>query len=127
MINRVTLIGRLVKEPESRETTNSTVCNFTVVTSEYSNKDGEKKEHAEFHRVVAWGRLAEICGEYLEKGKLVYIEGSLRTRSYEDKDGVKKYTTEVVARTMQMLDSKKKDDSIPETEDDHYTKDDIPF
>jgi len=104
-VNKVILIGNLGRDPEIRYTTSGqAVANFTMATSEVrTNKDGNKVESTEWHRVVAWGRLAEICGEYLSKGKTVYIEGSLRTRSWEDKDGKKRWTTEVVARTMQIL------------------------
>jgi single-strand DNA-binding protein len=104
-VNKVILIGNLGRDPEIRYTTNGqAVANFTMATSEVrTNKDGNKVESTEWHRVVAWGRLAEICGEYLSKGKTVYIEGALRTRSWEDKDGKKRWTTEVVARNMQIL------------------------
>ena len=99
------LIGNLGRDPEIRYTTGGqAVANFTLATKEGRvSKDGEKQEFTEWHRIVAWGRLAEICGEYLSKGKMVYIEGTLRTRSWEDKEGRKRWTTEVLARNMQML------------------------
>lgn len=99
------LIGNLGRDPEIRYTTGGqAVANFTLATTEkYTNKAGEKQEDTEWHRIVAWGRLAEICGEYLSKGRMVYIEGSIKTRSWEDKEGNTKYTTEIVARNMQML------------------------
>ncbi len=104
-VNKVILIGNLGRDPEIRYTTSGqAVSNFTIATTEVRpNKSGEKDEFTEWHRIVAWGRLAEICGEYLSKGKTVYIEGTLRTRSWEDKEGRKRWTTEVVAQNMQML------------------------
>ena len=105
-VNKVFLLGRLGGEPESRQAGSTTVSNFTVATSEkFKNQQGEWQERTEWHRVVAWGRLAEICKEYLHKGSLVYIEGRLQTRSWE-KEGVKQYTTEIVIYEMQMLDGK---------------------
>ncbi len=107
-INKVILIGNLGGDPELRYTGGGTaVCNFTVATNEsYKDKDGNMVEKTEWHRVVAWGRLAEICGEYLKKGRQVFIEGSLQTDKWEDKDGNTRYTTEVKAREMQMLGSR---------------------
>ncbi|NIQ14135.1 MAG: single-stranded DNA-binding protein [Candidatus Dadabacteria bacterium] len=104
-INKVILIGNLGRDPEIRYTASGqAVANFTIATTEVGAlKEGNRQEYTEWHRIVAWGRLAEICGEYLSKGKSVYIEGSLRTRSWEDKEGNKRWTTEVVARTMQIL------------------------
>lgn len=107
-LNKAILIGRLGKDPEIRYTQDGkAVANFTVATNEeWRDKNtGEKKERTEWHRVVAFGKLGEICGEYLSKGRLVYIEGRLQTRSYEQ-DGVTKYTTEIVANDMQMLEAK---------------------
>ena len=104
-VNKVILVGNLGRDPEMRYTPSGTaVANFTVATSErFTDKSGDKQERTEWHRIVAWGRLAEICNEYLRKGKQVYLEGRLQTREWEDKDGNKKYTTEIVAREMQML------------------------
>lgn len=104
-VNKVILIGNLGRDPEIRYTTSGqAVANFTIATTEVrTNKDGKRDEFTEWHRIVAWGRLAEICGEYLSKGKTVYIEGVLRTRSWEDKEGKKRWTTEVIAQNMQML------------------------
>jgi single-strand DNA-binding protein len=107
MINKVILVGRLGKDPEIRSTPGGTsVAKFTVATDErFTDKAGEKQERTEWHNIVAWGKLGEICGQYLKKGKLVYIEGSIRTDSWDDKEsGQKKYRTEVVANTMKMLD-----------------------
>lgn len=107
-LNKAMIIGRLGQDPDVRYTqSNTAVANLSVATSErYKDKSGEWKENTEWHRVVAWGRLAEICQEYLKKGSLVYIEGPIQTRSWEDKDGQTKYTTEIKALTMTMLDSK---------------------
>jgi single-strand DNA-binding protein len=107
MINKVILVGRLGKDPEIRSTPNGTsVAKFTVATDEkFTDRNGEKQERTEWHNITAWGKLGEICGQYLRKGKLVYIEGSIRTDSWDDKEtGQKKYRTEVVANTMKMLD-----------------------
>jgi single-strand DNA-binding protein len=107
MINKVILVGRLGKDPEIRSTPSGTsVARFTVATDEkFTDRNGEKQERTEWHNITAWGKLAEICGQYLRKGKLVYIEGSLRTDSWDDKEtGQKKYRTEIVANTMKMLD-----------------------
>lgn len=104
-VNKVILIGNLGRDPEIRYTTGGrAVANFSVATTDsYTTKDGEKQETTEWHRIVAWGKLAEICGEYLTKGKMVYIEGSLQTRSWEDKEGNTRRTTEIVARNMEIL------------------------
>lgn len=104
-VNKVILVGNLGADPEIRYTPGGmAVANFRLATSETrANKDGQKETRTEWHRVVAFGKLAEICGEYLSKGKQVYIEGKIQTRSWEDKDGNKKYTTEIVANIMQML------------------------
>ena len=105
-VNKVILLGRLGGEPESRQAGSTTVTNFTIATSEkFKNQQGEFQEKTEWHRVVAWSRLAEICKEYLHKGSQVYVEGRLQTRSWE-KEGVKQYTTEIVISDMQMLDGK---------------------
>jgi single-strand DNA-binding protein len=108
-INKAIIVGRLGKDPEMRYMPDGTaVANFSVATSEdWKDKTtGEKKERTEWHRIVAFRKLGEICGEYLSKGKLVYIEGRIQTRAWDDKDGNKRYTTEIVASDMQMLGSK---------------------
>ncbi|MEM6782650.1 MAG: single-stranded DNA-binding protein [Bacteroidota bacterium] len=107
-VNKVILIGNLGSDPELRYTGSGTaVCNFSLATSEtYKDSNGDMVEKTEWHRIVTWARLAEICGEYLKKGRQVYIEGSLQTRQWEDKDGNTKYTTEIKAREMQMLGSR---------------------
>jgi single-strand DNA-binding protein len=105
VINKVILIGRLGADPEIRYTpSGAEVATFRIATSEaWTNKSGEKEERTEWHRIVAWRGLAKVCGEYLSKGKLVYIEGRLRTRSWEDRDGNKRTTTEIEATDMKML------------------------
>lgn len=113
-INKVILIGNLGRDPEVRYTPDGTaVANFTIATSEaWKDKDtGEKRERTEWHRIVAWRRLGEICGEYLSKGSKVYIEGKLQTREWQDKDGAKRYTTEIVATEVQFLDSRQNADT----------------
>jgi len=104
MVNKVILIGNLGADPEVRYTQNGTaVANFRIATTETWKKDGEKEEQTEWHRIVTFARLAEICGEYLSKGSKVYIEGRIQTRKWEDRDGNPRYTTEIVAREMKML------------------------
>ncbi len=104
-VNKVILVGNLGQDPEMRYLPNGDgVCNFTIATSEsWKGQDGSQQERTEWHRIVAFRKLAEICGEYLKKGKQVYIEGKIKTRSWEDKEGNKRYTTEVVADQMTML------------------------
>lgn len=106
-VNKVIILGHLGGDPEVRFTPGGqAVANFNVATSEkWTNKDGSKEERTEWHRIVVWGKLAELCGEYLRKGRKAYIEGSLQTRSYE-KDGVTRYVTEIKASEVQFLDSK---------------------
>lgn len=145
-INKVILIGNLGRDPEVRYTPSGTaVANFSIATTEnWTNKDGEKESHTEWHRIVAWGRLGEICGEYLSKGKQVYIEGRIRTNEWEDQEGNKRQTKEIVATTMQMLGSRaqaepssdespslskasRSNDPEPDTASSEPTEDDIPF
>lgn len=105
-INKVIIVGNLGADPEIRHTGGgTTVTNIRVATSETwtDKQSGEKQERTEWHRIVLFGRLAEIAGEYLKKGRQVYIEGSLRTDKYTDKDGIERYTTDIVANEMQML------------------------
>jgi single-strand DNA-binding protein len=106
-LNKVMLIGNLGKDPEVRYTASGqAVASFNLATSEkFKNKSGEWEERTEWHRITLWARLAEIAGEYLSKGKTVYIEGRLQTREYE-KDGIKRYSTEIVGEKMQMLSPK---------------------
>lgn len=108
-INKVIIIGNLGKDPEIRYTpSGSAVCNITVATSrQWKDKNsGEKQEETEWHRIVFFDRMAEIAGEYLKKGRPVYVEGRLRTRKWTDKDGIEKYTTEIMAENMQLLGSR---------------------
>jgi len=104
-VNKVILVGHLGANPEVRYTAGGQpVANLRLATTErWVNKNGEKTEQTEWHRVVAWGKLAEICGQYLQKGKQVYIEGKIRTRQWQDQQGQKRYSTEVVASNMVML------------------------
>ena len=104
-VNKVILVGNLGRDPEVRYTkSGQAVASFSLATSEkWTGKDGNKEEKTEWHRIVAWGKLGEICGEYLSKGKQIYIEGRLQTREWEDNDGNKKQTTEIVANNMTML------------------------
>lgn len=106
MINKVILVGRLGRDPETRYTSSGqAVCNFTMATDEsFKSRTGERQQRTEWHRIVMWAKLAEIAQQYLKKGQLVYIEGRLQTRQWDDKrDGSKKTTTEIVATTMKML------------------------
>ena len=105
-INKVILIGNLGSDPELRTTGGGTaVCSFSLATSESwtDKQSGEKQERTEWHRIKVFGKLAEICGEYLKKGRQIYVEGSIRTDKFTDKDGVEKYFTDIIASTMQML------------------------
>lgn len=104
-VNKVILVGRLGQAPEVRYTPGgAAVANFSVATNEsWMDKQGQKQERTEWHRVVVWGKLAELCGQYLAKGRQVYLEGRLQTRQWQDKDGQTKYTTEVQAQTVQFL------------------------
>jgi len=129
-LNKVMLIGRLGADPEIRYTAGGTaVVNLRVATDSPVKRGDNWESETEWHRVVAWDRLAEFCGEYLSKGRLVYIEGRLRTRSWEDQEGNKRWTTEIVARDIQALDSKGKDsDSGTELEPpEPPIEDDVPF
>lgn len=105
-LNKVMLIGRLTKDPEVRATPGGTsVSSFSVATNRvYTDTQGQKQEKAEFHNIVAWGKLADICGQYLSKGKRAYFEGRLQTRDWVGQDGIRRYSTEVIAENMIMLD-----------------------
>jgi single-strand DNA-binding protein len=137
-VNKVILIGNLGRDPEVRFTQGGTpVANFTMATTDrWNDPSGEKKEKTEWHRIVLWGKQAEIAGEYLRKGRPVYIEGSLQTREWVDRDGNKRYTTEVRAQRMQLLGRAEDRGSVPAgsavAEDagepaGGYADDDIPF
>lgn len=114
-VNRAIILGNLGRDPEVRYLpSGQAVANLSIATAEkYKTKDGEQAEHTEWHRVSFFDKLAEICGKYLKKGSQVYIEGSIRTRKYTDKDGVEKYSTEIRGDRMQMLGGK------PESGDDY--------
>lgn len=108
-VNKVILIGNLGRDPETRYApSGAAICNITLATTRnWKDKtSGEKREETEWHRVVFYDRLAEIAGEYLKKGRPVYVEGRLKTRKWTDKDGVEKYTTEIIAEEMQLLGSR---------------------
>src|ERR1044071_8597760 len=113
-VNKVILVGRLGKDPEIRSTAGGTsVAKFSLATDDrYTDRNGEKQERTEWHNIVAWAKLAEICGQYLKKGQLVYIEGSIRTDSWDDKEsGQKRYRTEIVPQTMRMLGARREGES----------------
>ena len=144
-VNKVLLIGRLGNNPEIRNTnTGTAVANFNLATSEsWNDKTGQKQERTEWHRVVVWGKLAELCEKYLAKGRQCYIEGRLQTRSWDDKDGNKRYTTEVVANTVQFLGGPSAQapqagasmgagmnepmGEMPQVQESTFTEDEIPF
>jgi single-strand DNA-binding protein len=143
-INKTILIGNCGQDPEVKYTPDQrAITNITIATSEsWKDKSGQQQDRVEWHRVVFFNRLAEIAGEYLKKGSKVYIEGSLRTRKWQDKEGHDRYTTEIVAKEMQMLDSKSESSTqsmpisnndsparqIPKaTKADNFMDDDIPF
>lgn len=130
-VNKVILIGNLGKDPEVKYTASGTaVASLTIATNErYKDKEGNWQDKTEWHRVVAWQRLAEICGEYLKKGKTVYIEGKLQTRSWEQ-NGEKKYSTEIVAQDLVLLGGWQQSEAKPKTSPEVSTQfddTDIPF
>jgi single-strand DNA-binding protein len=104
-VNKAILVGNLGRDPELRTTPNGqSVVNFTLATSEtWTDKSGERVERTEWHRIVVWGRTAEMCNQYLSKGRTVYVEGRIQTREWEDKDGNKRYTTEINANTVNFI------------------------
>lgn len=145
MINKAILIGNLGADPEIRYTQSGTqVATFNVATTErWRGQDGQMQENTEWHKIVAWAKLAEICGEYLQKGSKVYIEGRIQTRKWQDQNGVDRYTTEIIAREMKMLSPRGgeggqgsfgggyQDNSFPEPPSGNFpgsdTGDDVPF
>lgn len=135
MVNKVILVGRLGADPEVRYTPDGLmVTNFRLATDEqWKDKSGEKAQRTEWHRIVTFGKLAEICGNYLAKGRLVYIEGRIQTRSWDDKDGIKRYSTEIIALNMQMLEPKgqTRDQEMvappPPQGSEPIPEDDVPF
>lgn len=134
--NKVILVGHVGAKPDIRYTNNgSAVANFNLATNEmWTDSDGNRQERTDWHRIVAWRQLAELCEQYVDKGSLIYIEGKLQTRNWEDRNGVKRYTTEVVADTLTMLggrgdftpkrEKEEKDEMPPEPEEEI---DDLPF
>jgi len=102
-INKVILVGNLGRDPETKHLAGGELCKFSLATNESWTKDGKREDRTEWHNIVAFGRLAEICSQYLKKGKQVYIEGRIQTRSWDAKDGSKRYTTEIIASNMTML------------------------
>jgi single-strand DNA-binding protein len=119
-INKAILIGNLGGDPELRYTSNGTaVASFNIATTErYKDKNGEQQERTEWHSIVCWGRMGELANEYLRKGRSVYIEGRIQTRNYEDKDGIKRYKTEIVAQQMQFLGGRGQESSQAARSDD---------
>ncbi len=141
-VNKVILIGRLGNNPDVRHTPNGmAVANFNIATNEnWSDKSGQKQEKTEWHKIVVWGKLAELCGEYLSKGRQVYLEGRLQTRQWQDKENQTRYTTEVVANTVQFLGANtgttvQKENGMDQSnqfqnvamEQPSFTEEDIPF
>ena len=142
-VNKVILVGNLGADPELRSTPSGTpVANFRIATNEFfTNQSGEREQRTEWHRIVAFGRLAEICGQYLKKGRQVYIEGRLRTREWEDQGGNRRFTTEITATQMVMLGARGdaeyvSDEAQPEATEDEGVSvaretsqedDDLPF
>ncbi len=140
MVNRAILVGRLGRDPEMRHTTSGTpVVNFSVATDEsWKDQNGERQRRTEWHNIVVWSKLAEICNQYLTKGRLVYIEGRIQRREWDDRDGNKRHTTEIVASNMQILGSRSEEGEAGEHEPvaageksenmgAGITDDDIPF
>ncbi len=141
-LNKVQIIGNLTRDPELKQTTSGqNVCTVGVATNRtWNNASGEKQEQTEFHNVVAWGKLAEICAQYLQKGKKVYFDGRLQTRDWEGQDGVRRYRTEIIAENMIMLDGQRggggqgfsgsapvSNDAPPAMNDEEIRIEDIPF
>lgn len=145
-VNKVILLGRLGQDPELKYTPGgSPVCNFSVATTEsWTDKSGQKQEKTEWHRIVVWGKLAELCNQYLSKGRQAFIEGRLQTRAWDDKDGNKRYTTEILASTVQFIGGATASNNNVDTSynqaapaapaqeyqvanDAHFAADDIPF
>ena len=141
-VNKVILVGNLGANPELRYTAGQqAVANLRLATTErWTDKNGQKQEATEWHRVVVWGKQAEIAGQYLTKGRQIFVEGSIRTRQWQDQQGQKRYTTEIVARNIQMLGSRSDrpaddmapatvpaDDALPEEFASGGPDDDIPF
>ena len=114
-LNKVLLLGNLGADPEVKYTSaGNAVCNFTLATSDsWTDKSGKKQDKTEWHKIVVWGKLAELCGEYLSKGRQVFLEGKIQTRSWEDRDGNKRHTTEIVANDVKFFSKKENSEDIP--------------
>ncbi len=124
MLNKVILIGRLGRDVEFRQAPSGTsIAVFSVATDEIIKRNGQKEVHTEWHRVIAFGKLADRCSEHLKKGRLVYIEGKIRTMKYEDREGNIRYLTEIHADRIRFLDNKRPD-AIPEVQEE---EEEIPF
>lgn len=149
-VNRVMILGRLGQDPELKYTPSGTaVCNFSLATSEnWTDRNGQKQERTEWHRIVVWGKLGELCNQYLGKGRQAFVEGRLQTRSWEDKNGQKRYTTEINATNIQFIggmsegrtmNQERREEQAPMDQgmnqtpqfdvsmDANFTADDIPF
>lgn len=138
-VNKVILLGRLGENPELKHTpSGQAVCNFSIATSEsWTDKSGQKQEKTEWHRIVVWGKLAELCNQYLAKGRQAFIEGKLQTRSWDDQNGQKRYTTEILANTVQFiggapnannsLHSQEGENNYSPSPSSDFAADDIPF
>lgn len=131
-INKAILIGNLGGDPELRHTPNgASVCNFSIATNEsWTDKSGDKQERTEWHRIIVWGRTGEACAKHLSKGRQVYVEGRIQTRKWEDKDGITRFLTEVVAQHVQFLGGGgggRRDDDAPPPSDEFVDDSDIPF
>jgi len=120
-VNKVILIGNLTRDPELRQTSNGqTIATFGLATNrEWITSGEEKKSSAEFHECVAWAKLAEICSKYLKKGKFVYVEGYLKTRSWDTEEGIRKFKTEIVVEDMIMLDKRSSDEEYIQSSDEN--------
>lgn len=129
MLNKVIIIGRVGNVPTVRQAAGKSVASFSVATSEVWTQDGKRNERTEWHRIIAWGKLGDICGQYVTKGQLVYIEGKLATRKWTDKAGAEKNATEILADTMKMLSAGNKGGKEPEHQEPpaEQVVDDVPF
>jgi len=138
MVNKIILVGHVGKDPEVRHMDNNLVCaRFSLATNERWTKDGNKTEHTEWHNVVLWRGLAEVAEKYVRKGTLLYIEGKIRSRTYDDKEGIKRYAIDVIADTMNILTPKSDGGTVqhpisplsepPETPNDAVPPEDLPF
>jgi len=129
MINKIHLIGNTGKDPEIRTTGSGyKVASFSLATSEhFKDKQGTRQAETQWHTVIAWGPLAEICEKYVKKGQMLYVDGKVQYRSYDDKDGNKRYVTEINASNIQMLEKRKQDDVSVRPETNGDTTDDLPW